>query len=86
MMFIYKTAKFAPVLTTIPKICATFVHENLTEHVLFEVLLFFNHVSDFRRSGIVISFERVKLDPRNCVIKILFNLNFSENEKFELSS
>ena len=33
-MFIYKTTKFAPVWTTIPKIRGTFVHQTLTEHVL----------------------------------------------------
>ena len=36
MMFIYKTAKFAPVWTTIPKIQAIFVHQTLTEHALLK--------------------------------------------------
>ena len=35
MIFIYNTAKFAPVWTTILKIRAIFVHQTLTEHVLF---------------------------------------------------
>ena len=34
-MFIYKTAKFAPVWSTILKIGATSVHQTLTEHSLF---------------------------------------------------
>ena len=34
MLFIYKTAKFAPVRTTIPKLRAIFVHRALTEHAL----------------------------------------------------
>ena len=33
-MFIYKTAKFAPVWTTVLKIRAIFVHQTLTEHAL----------------------------------------------------
>ena len=32
MMFIYKTAEFAPVWTTFLKIRAVFVHQTLTEH------------------------------------------------------
>ena len=32
MMFIYKTATFAPVWTIMFKICAIFVHQTLTEH------------------------------------------------------
>ena len=35
-MFIYKTAKFAPVWTTVLKIRAIFVHQTLTEHTLCE--------------------------------------------------
>ena len=35
MMFIYKTAKFAPVWTTILKIHSIFVHQTLTEHTLY---------------------------------------------------
>ena len=35
MVFIYKTAKFTPVWTTIHKIRATFVHRTVTEHVLY---------------------------------------------------
>ena len=35
-MLIYKTAKFAPVWTTILKIRAIFVHQTLTEHVLYK--------------------------------------------------
>ena len=38
MMFIYKTAKFALVWTTILKTQATFVHQTLTEHALFREL------------------------------------------------
>ena len=34
IMFVYKTAKFAPVWTTIFKIHAIFVHETLNEHAL----------------------------------------------------
>ena len=34
MMFIYKTAKCAPVWTTILKIREIFVHQTLTEHAL----------------------------------------------------
>ena len=34
-MFIYKTAKFALVWTTILKIRAIFVHQTLSEHALF---------------------------------------------------
>ena len=34
MMFIYKSAKFAPVLTNILKIRAIFAHQTLTEHAL----------------------------------------------------
>ena len=34
MMFIYKTAKFAPVWTAILKVQAIFVHQTLTEHAL----------------------------------------------------
>ena len=34
IMFIYKTAKFAPVWITILKIRAIFVHQTLTEHAL----------------------------------------------------
>ena len=33
-MFIYKTAKFAPVWTTILKILPIFVHKTLPEHAL----------------------------------------------------
>ena len=33
-MFIYKTAEFAPVWTTILKIQMIFVHQTLTEHAL----------------------------------------------------
>ena len=36
MMFIYKTAKFAPVWTTILKLGAIFVLQTLTERALFE--------------------------------------------------
>ena len=39
---------------------------------------------DFRRPGIVISFEKVELDSRVCVTKIDFSLNSKANEKFEL--
>ena len=35
-MFIYKTAKFAPVWTTNLKIRAIFVHQTLTEHALLK--------------------------------------------------
>ena len=35
MVFIYKTAKFAPVWTTILKIWAIFVHQSLTEHACY---------------------------------------------------
>ena len=35
MIFIYKTAKFAPVWTTILKIRAMFVHQTSTEHALY---------------------------------------------------
>ena len=35
MMFIYKTAQFAPVWTTILKIRAIFVHQTLTEHAIY---------------------------------------------------
>ena len=35
MVFIYKTAKFAPAWTTIPKIQASFVHRTLTEDALY---------------------------------------------------
>ena len=38
MMFIYKTAKFAPVWITILKIWAIFVCQILTEHALCGVL------------------------------------------------
>ena len=34
MMFIYKTAKFAPVWTTVLKRRAIFVHQTLTEYAL----------------------------------------------------
>ena len=34
MMFIYKTATFPPVWTTIPKIWAIFIHQTSTEHAL----------------------------------------------------
>ena len=34
MMFIYKTAKFAPVWTTLLKVRVTFVHQTLTEHAI----------------------------------------------------
>ena len=33
-MFIYKTAKFAPVWTTLLKVRVTFVHQTLTEHAI----------------------------------------------------
>ena len=36
MMFVYKTAKFAPVWTTILKIRAIFVRQTLTEHAIFQ--------------------------------------------------
>ena len=36
MMFICKTAKFAPAWTTILKIRAIFVHQTLTEHALWD--------------------------------------------------
>ena len=36
MMFIYNTAKFAPVFFSILKIRAIFVHQTLTEHVLYQ--------------------------------------------------
>ena len=36
MVFIYKTAKFAPVWSDILKILAIFVHQTLTEHALLE--------------------------------------------------
>ena len=35
MMFIYETAKLAPVRTNILKIQVIFVHQTLTEHALF---------------------------------------------------
>ena len=35
MMFIYETAKLAPVWTNILKIQVIFVHQTLTEHALF---------------------------------------------------
>ena len=38
MMFIYKTAKFAPVWTIILKIRGIFVHETLIEHALSLVI------------------------------------------------
>ena len=34
-MFIYKTAKFAPVWTIILKIRTIFIYQTLTEHALF---------------------------------------------------
>ena len=36
MMFVYKTAEFALVWTTILKIRAIFVHQTLTEQALYE--------------------------------------------------
>ena len=45
-MFIYKTAKFAPVWTTILKIRAIFVHQTLTEHALYTGNRF---AEDFRK-------------------------------------
>ena len=42
-MFIYKTAKFAPVWTTILKMRAIFVHQTLTEHALCVTFLFSAH-------------------------------------------
>ena len=38
-MFIYKTAKFAPVWTIVLKIRTIFVHQTVTEDALFEYLL-----------------------------------------------
>ena len=38
-MFIYKTAKFTPVWTTILKIRAIFVHQTLTEHAFLDRFL-----------------------------------------------
>ena len=41
MMFIYKTAKFAPVWTAIFKIRAIFVHQILIEHALSKQMSYF---------------------------------------------
>ena len=50
MMFTYKTAKFAPVWTSILKIRAIFVHQTLTEHAFYTIHL----------DGIIFN-ERLKL-------------------------
>ena len=46
MMFIYKTAKFAPIWTTILIISATFVHQTSTEHALLQRQNLAIHVTD----------------------------------------
>ena len=38
MIFVYKTAKFAPVWTILLKIGAVYVHQTLTEHALYLTL------------------------------------------------
>ena len=48
MMFIYKTAKFAPVWTTVLKIWAIFVHRASTEHALSRKL---NKDTDVKMRG-----------------------------------
>ena len=45
MMFIYKTAKFTPVWTTILKVRAIFVLQTLTEHALLNKFLFLADLS-----------------------------------------
>ena len=44
MMFIYETAKLAPVWTNILKIQVIFVHQTLTEHALFPSGTQFTHI------------------------------------------
>ena len=47
--------------------------------------MFFNHVSDFDHSCTVLK-RKLKLDSGVYVNKILFNLNFQGNRKFEVFS
>ena len=47
-------------------------------------MLFFEHVSDFRPSCIILkSFQHMELDSHVCVINIFFNVNSQGNEKLK---
>ena len=75
MMFIYKTAKFASVWTTVLKIRAIFVHQTLTEHALLRLFPFGEMKILFHKVNVRSPIERGPLnnifDSKNRVSRFL---------------